>query len=463
MRILLAAVVLCACIHDPEPPAPETPDGGMGDAGSAAPSIADVLDCGTAGSAGGLPAGNDLRRIELDPAAFPSARCNDGTQAVFYVRPAATVAGRSRWMIQLQGGGGCHDAATCAKRWCSVDSNIGMEHMTARMAPTGLVGQGVLARDAANPYADANHVLLRYCSSDNHGGRTGPLDVETVHPVTGDAVKFRIEFHGRDILDAVIATLRKDGGPIDATLPDLDDATDVVLAGASAGGGGVIGNADYLEEILRTKSTNATALRFVALIDSTFSPANEALDWGTSTLCTNQTLCTWQAILTFFSKLYARETDASCMAWHAAHAPGSEWLCQDSDHIVRNHVTTPFFMRQGLRDRLLGPNAVESLVSVPGRGLMTEQLFTSIVHDDLLALANLRTTAEEAAAITTTPGAFGPPCMKHETLSDNANALGVSVTTSGTAYTMFGLFSNWQRAQGVSSVVYDPTMTATCP
>ncbi len=461
MRILLFAVSFCvwSCVDDPPPLPPVASDGGVeSDATPAAPSIADVLECGTVGDAGSLPEGTDLRRVVIDPAIFPDARCNDGTQAVFYVRPADTVAGRNRWVIQLQGGGGCHDANDCAKRWCSIDSHIGMEHMTSRSAPPGITGDGILARRPENPYGDANHVLLRYCSSDNHGGRA-EVDVDATHPITNEPVRFHLAFRGRDILDAMIATLRKDGAMVDASMPDLDDGVDVLLAGASAGAGGVIGNADYLGEILRAHHTGSGVLRFTALVDSTFGAPAAGLDWSTSTMCSSRSLCTWEAIMTYFQQMYARETDASCNAMHATDA----WMCQDTDHMIHHHVTTPFFIRQGLRDRLLVDNAVDAMATVPGQGLMTEQLATGLMRADLLSLANLRSTAEEAAEITTVPGVFGPPCAKHETLSDNPNTYMASLTTANTTYRMFDLLSNWQAGQGVNAVIYDPTMAFACP
>ncbi|MFN0245756.1 MAG: pectin acetylesterase-family hydrolase [Kofleriaceae bacterium] len=462
-RPLVLLLVVAAGCADDSSNTNTTPDGGvdpMPDAAPAAPSIADVLDCGTVGSAGGLPQGMDLVKVELDPTLFPKARCNDGTQSVFYVRPAATVAGRGRWMLQLQGGGGCHDPESCARRWCSVDTNMGMEHMTSRNAPDAIGGQGILTRDSRNPYADANHVFVRYCSSDNHGGRTDPIDVDAHHPITMEPLRFRIEFHGREILDAVLSTLRHDGASIPG-MPDLDDATDVVLAGASAGAGGVISTADHVGEVLRANNGNAAALRFAALIDSTFGPSDQALDWSTSTMCTGQDLCTFGAIMTYFSQMHVRDTDASCHAYHASR-PGTEWMCQDLDHILRHHIATPFFVRQGLRDRLIMPNAVESMVTVPGRGLMTEALFEELVRAELALLANLPATAEEGGSITRVPGVFAPPCTKHETLSDNANAFGVSVTVNTVARTMFDAFTLWQSGQN-QPVIWSMGMPADCP
>ncbi len=59
-----------------------------------------------------------LHRVDIDPVEFPHAVCSDGTSPSFYVREASTLADENRWVIHLQGGGGCTDEATCRARWC---------------------------------------------------------------------------------------------------------------------------------------------------------------------------------------------------------------------------------------------------------------------------------------------------------------------------------------------------------
>ena len=106
-------LVLASCGSDPDADA-GTVDAGATDAGADAgdvdagtdvPSIADVLECGRNG-AGGLARGRDaslLQRHDVDLAAFPEALCNDGTGAVFYVRPHEGDANRHRWVIPAPG------------------------------------------------------------------------------------------------------------------------------------------------------------------------------------------------------------------------------------------------------------------------------------------------------------------------------------------------------------------------
>lgn len=472
MRTMMLVLVLAGCASA------ERPDLAADRALVAVvPPISQVLaDCGAPGEVPGLAAGTDLQRVDIDLAAFPEARCNDGSGATFFFRPSATQGGRARWVIQLQGGGGCRTPDACARRWCSVGTNFGMRQMTSTLLPAaGTVGRGVLYRGAqfTNPYDDANHVLLPYCASDTHAGRTGTLVIDAQHPVTGAPVQFSMAFQGQAVFDAMIATLRRDGAAPPAytlgggavALPDLDGALEVLLAGASAGGGGVINNVDRLRDLLRTHSTacNASCPLVRALIDSTFGPSNETLDWSTSTMCATAGACTWEDVLGLATSMYPTSGDTSCESWHAAFAPATAYLCDDTDHVVRNHVTTPFMMRMGLRDELLSDNAIASGVSVPNEGPMTLPLFSRLVRDQLAALGQIAVTAEEGAAISTVPAAFGPPCPDHETLSSNIAVYNVQVRAAGALHTMFDVYDNWISSALPRAAIWGPGDPVICP
>lgn len=468
------ALLLAACGSVTNNPLPDgavaedaAPD--TTDAVVVVPSIAEVLDCGEAASAGGLAAGTDLQRVDIDLAAFPDARCNDGTAGTFYFRPATTSQGASRWVIQLQGGGGCGSPDGCARRWCSVDTNFGMTQMSATLAPAGGIGaDGILYRGAAhaNPIADANQVFVRYCSSDGWAGSTGPLEVDAVHPVSAEPIRYRIDFRGRDILDAVIATLRQDGASVPAytlgggsvVLADLDTANNVLLAGASAGGAGAIQNVDRLATMLRATNTCGgvdCSLEVTTLIDSIFGPRGDELDWSTSVPCTEEGSCTFEAVLAAARSTYPIAADESCLSWHATNAPGTAYLCNDAGHVIRNHVTTPMMVRMGIFDQLIGSNYIESGASIPGVGAMTAPRFGQLVHDQLVELSRLRALAEEGAAIPREPATFGPPCLDHETLSANPSVFDVTVTAMNAPRTMFDVFGAWRTGGAPTHAVWD--------
>ncbi|HRC56614.1 MAG TPA: pectin acetylesterase-family hydrolase [Kofleriaceae bacterium] len=432
----------------------------------AVPTIAQALNCGAPSTAGLLTRAMELQRVDLDPALFPLARCNDGTPATFYFRPGSTAAGRERWVIQLQGGGGCRSGDSCAARWCSTDSNFGTTHMSSAQAPTdGIRADGILDNSAglANPMATWNHVFVRYCTSDTWSGATGPMTVASHHPITGAAVSFQIEFNGRAVLDAVVKMLRRDGTAAlnyrfvgGGTLPDLDTAKTVILAGASAGGGGVANSADYLGDLLRSKNPcqGAGCLEYRAIIDSTFGPDGLTLDWSTSDACLQHGLCTWKDLVTDGTAMFDRHGDQSCETWHAANDPQNLWQCDETDHVIRHHITTPMLLRMGLVDQLISGNSIDSGVSVPGRGPMTLALFTELVRAQL-ALHGSLTVAEERSAMTL-PALYGPNCPKHETISANSSVYGVTIGVGGVRKTMFDIFTAWRAAGAPTQVVQAP-------
>lgn len=458
LRPLLLLFPLAACADLAAPPEPtSTPTSQP----VAVPTIAQALSCGAPSTAGLLTRALELQRVDLDPAVFPLARCNDGTSATFYFRPGTTATGRERWAIQLQGGGGCNTPDSCAARWCSIGTNFGTTHMSSMQAPAdGIRADGILddAAGLGNPMATWNHVFIRYCSSDNWSGTTGPVVVDSHHPVTGAAVQFQIEFNGRAIIDAVLKMLRRDGTGVltyrfgsGGVLPDLDSAKAVVFAGASAGGGGVANNADYVGAQLRARNLCPSCLEYRVIIDSTFGPDADVLDWSTSSLCTQQGLCTWQDILAAGTAMFPRNGDASCETWHAANDPGRQWLCKDTDHLIRHHVTSPMLLRMGQVDQLISENSIDSGVSVPGRGPMSLTLFRELVRDQLVAHGALVGAEERAQMVA--PAIYGPICPKHETISHNPSTYGVTIGVGGARRTMFDIFTNWRNGLAPSQAV----------
>jgi hypothetical protein len=436
------------------------------------PRIDEVLTCGVDGNIGGLAASSSntaLERKTLDTARFPDALCNDGSAAVVYIRPAARSEDADKWVLELMGGGGCNSVAACARRWCGVETNFSRTQMTSLTSPARSQGTGILARPEAggppmvNPWADWNHVLVKYCSSDTWRGTARDVVVDTVHPKTGEPVTFRMHFLGRRILEAVIATLRADGGPplTYGALPmaDLDDATEVVFAGASAGGGGVTFNLDWLAETLR--ATNPEV--FVSgLIDSTFGPDLTALDFSQSTFCEAEGTCTVEAFLTrgrvAQDTLWRATPEETCDAAHVSNGEG--WRCASDTFVMLNHLTTPFFVRQGLADGLISDVYVEGGLRYGGQP-MDLRAFGGLVRDHLRTFPTLAETALEGTALTKAPGAFGPACSKHETLRSNGDTFAVTITV-GEPLAMFDVWQRWRLGQSPSVVVTETPADTRC-
>jgi hypothetical protein len=340
-----------------------------------------------------------------------------------------------------------------------------MTQMSSVLAPAdGIDGDGILYRGPlrASPFEDANHVLIRYCSSDSWSGRSGPLSFASVDPVSGAAISYSIDFRGADILDAVFATLRHDGVPApvytiddsNTAMPDLDAASRVVFAGASAGGAGIINNGDRIrDELLANDLDGVIEVRL--LIDSIFGPNAEDLDWNFTPLCT-QAICDWSDILIPSVAMFERHGDDSCDTWHAANDPATAWLCDDTDHVIRHHVTTPMMVRMGLWDSLISRNLIDANVHDAAGNPMTVPLFAQLVHDQLLALPQIAVAGQTEETAPVAPALYGPQCAKHETLSSNAATFDVRIGRGGVPFRMFDVWMNWVAGAANSQIVFSP-------
>lgn len=485
MRALFAwtVVSLLGCAPEPKDDADDTVETAETDDTTetptdTTPTIDEALDCGTMGDAGGIGGGTALQRVDLDLDRFPHAHCNDGTPGFFYFRPATSAETADKWIIQLQGGGSCDSGEACFERWCSVDTAFGMQGMTATASPVqGIRDGGILNRamGVQNPLADYNQVFVRYCSSDTWSGTAGDVVLTAPHPVTGEDVTARLFFEGRNIVDAVLTTLRQDGAPAlsytldggSTALSDLDDATFVSLAGASGGGAGTIFNADRVGELLREHNTACQAgtcpLEYRVLIDSIFGPTRETLDYTQTPLCTELGLCDYAA---HYSSVYSDGDwvmkgsieEASCATYHAAD--GELWRCADAGHVVRNHVTTPLFVRMGLADSLISDSYVEPGFAYNGERVDI-RLFGNLVAEQLVALTD-PANAEEGDAFTVAPGVFGPACPRHETLSDDGSTYETTVNHTTEPTPMFRAIVGWLAGLSPVAVVSEDGRDATC-
>lgn len=445
----------------------------LGLCAGAQPLLPGAFGPGEPGAAGAAPPGTDLFRFDLND---PAAVCNDGTPALMFVRRASELVDINRWQIHLQGGGGCRDGQSCAQRWRSIDTNFGASKMSNFFAPTSIDGRGILSTSPENNFATWNHVYLYYCSSDSWSGRGH--DVVTSADTGAGPIPYRIHFHGADILDVSIGNLRGAGGgvtysedgEIQIPMPDLDDATDVILSGSSAGGTGVVKNADRIFDVLRSNNNQCATpedcpLRLAAVVDASYSASLEGLDHSTSTLCSNQGLCTYDDLFSsewtdVSQGFWSADGEDSCLAAHAATL--DQWRCADSTHLLENHLAGPFFVRMDTQDSLLGPNFVGMQFSLNSQ-LVTMQEFGEIVEQQLLAIEDIALTSEEprAAGPLEPPGAFGAQCQHHVTISADGPFLRLTapLDLTGAPITTNDLLWSWYNATGSREAI-EPFMQA---
>lgn len=427
---------------------------------AAALPIQDAFSCGKPGVAGGLASGTDMTRYTIDTARHPEAICNDGTPAVFYYAPATTAEDRGKWLIFLQGGGSCGSGQACAERWCSVDTNFGMDKMTSSLSKPAIRADGLLEPALRNRFGTWNRVLVFYCSSDTWAGRA--TTTTTATSTTGQTREYLIHFKGSCIVDAVLDTLRNAGGAAtarrrvtrhaseDAPWPDLDSATHVIFAGSSGGGNGVRNNADRVGAKLR--ATNPGLADYRAFIDAIGVIRHSDLDYTGTTMCAQDPAgCSYE---TFTRAMWERTDlafhdsrgDESCVGWHTANAPGSEWLCGDNEHVVMNHVTTPFLLRVDLQDQLVAGNFVEA-------GFGTYAEYGAKLEREM---RNLPLPEEPRGA---TPGQFIPQCRHHEAVTSNEAVYQVRVN----GITLHDLVWNWWRGAMPQQTIQTFTAPGTAP
>lgn len=436
------------------------------------PSIQDALSCrvpakGDAGANGVSTAA--LQRQDIDTKVFPNAVCNDGSPAVLYFRPYDGEANRDKWVIALAGGGDCSDPQGCADRWCGVGTNFDSDNMSSDYAGNGRPTEGIFACTDANPFANWNQVFVKYCTSDVWTGEALGLSLDAKDPKSGAPVNFMISFAGAYAFDAAITTLRKDGGAPPLTyvrtktqMSDLDNASEVVLAGGSAGGAGVIYNLDRLAALLQDAPKKPVVR---GLIDSVTGPTLANLGYESSTACANGGACTYEAL---FKAAAARNetvlhklTDDSCLDWHRKNAPGTEWKCFDQTHVLQNHVTTPFFVRMGLADQQISSNYIGAGYSYQGK-VLTTLTFATLDHEMLSGLQQAVMNGEEKSAMTKPPGIFAPSCNNHYTIFEDDTTYNVSIPVGGKQVTLMDTWNNWIGGKSPDVVISSDPKTDHC-
>lgn len=248
-----------------------------------------------------------LQRFAVRDATHRNAVCNDGSPAVYYFRPGSGE-GVNRWVIFLAGGGFCFSIESCILRQV-----LNPELMTSLDAPPTVQVDGLLSDvKARNPdFYNANHVAIVYCSSDLFSGNRPQSEATAGYA-----------FRGWTIFHTVVADLKsRTGGP------NLSAATEVLLAGTSAGGDGVMVHLDWLASQLRNAKVRG-------LNDAGWIPEANTLPLNPA-----QSEILKQAVL-----LWNGKPDVSCVNAN----PSQKGRCYLSS--VYPYLTTPLFVQESQWD-----------------------------------------------------------------------------------------------------------------
>lgn len=408
-----------------------------------APMIGDALAdlCGAYTPGSAEVAGDALWKVTLDD---PDALCNDGTPAVMYVRPSTGGVHTNRWLIYLQGGAACSDLASCVERYCGTG-----KYTKAKMSSTWTnpsMGESALTeRDGENPFGEANQVVVHYCSSDFWTGTKSDTVLTDEESYPGQAV--RLHFRGRDIVRAAVEKLL--AGPVtadenDVTVPSLADAELLVFAGSSAGGRGAEHNLDWV-------AAQVPDAEVYGWFDAYMPPTYDDMGADGPTVAEYDETVRWPEI---YEARYGMWLEESCAAWHPAE---ERWLCGNAEHLVLHHVTTPFFVRQDLRDAVVGERYLSAGVSASA--------LATVWADTLDRVHEVPATAEEADAMTRAPGVYAPNCGQHVGLNDAAWLYESVVRDDDpdeTPYTHRSAFAAWFAGAPVEVLDTEPRSRSVC-
>eukprot|EP00118_Oscarella_pearsei_P003276 m.13707 g.13707 ORF g.13707 m.13707 type:complete len:454 (+) comp25158_c0_seq2:2226-3587(+) len=159
--------------------------------------------------------------------------CNDRSPSGYYLRSSE---GSKIWIIYLEGGGYCYDEQMCNERFSNLDEQ---PHMTSDRWRPKKTGTGILSASIEeNPsWWNANAVFVPYCSSDVWSGNQ-----------TFEDAKNGYVFMGARIIREVVEELLTKG---------MMDARQILLAGSSAGGVGVMLNIDRVARQVKEAGSKA--------------------------------------------------------------------------------------------------------------------------------------------------------------------------------------------------------------
>ncbi|XP_065184285.1 palmitoleoyl-protein carboxylesterase NOTUM-like [Sycon ciliatum] len=261
----------------------------------------------------------------------PYPTCNDGSPSGFYLqRPTID---STTWVIYLEGGDFCADAASCQTRQRQQHARTSSTNWGLLKIPGSTENQGILSsQERINPYLhSANKVYMPYCSSDFWSGtQTGRSNNETSG---GEFV-----FSGALIFRAVVADLIKREG--------LATATRVIISGSSSGGLGVLLHIDYLRQALMSAGA-VPDLRVQGIMDSAWYAHDAANCTKTVNVETRSRNCLDTSALNQMKagyRYWSGFVPATC-----TQASTKPWLCYIAS-VLRPTVQSDIFVFQWYYD-----------------------------------------------------------------------------------------------------------------
>ncbi|MGQ0504551.1 MAG: pectin acetylesterase-family hydrolase [Myxococcaceae bacterium] len=147
---------------------------------------------------------------------FPGTKCDDGSPTGLGINVGTS----NNVLVFFAGGGACWDYLTCYQYNAAMHGPYGATQFNADLAKLG-PGTLVDRTDLSNPFRTWSVVFLPYCTGDLHAGNAVRMYQDRTY-----------HHAGRTNTQAFLSRL----------LPTFPSAEKIVVAGASAGGGGALFN-----------------------------------------------------------------------------------------------------------------------------------------------------------------------------------------------------------------------------
>ena len=288
------------------------------------------------------------------------ARCMDGTPAGYYFSGNTS---SHQWIIDLEGGGECASKEACSPK---VLTALGSSKYFKKE-----IGFGFIARGPR--FQTFNRVFVPYCSQDLWTGQRRTATNET----------FSFFFSGHLILDAILTDLERVGG--------LNEASDIILTGESAGGIGVWPNLDWLAaRYSNAVATDAPIAGFYFWADPYTGPGH------TSSALVDFRETAWPSHVALWQSF----VDADCAA---AIEP---WRCVLANNTYP-FITSPHFIIEAQSDKVvLGAHDWVPTSQAPHWSAPVVAYLKEWAHNMSIALS-------PAMAASSPNGVFSPACFIH--------------------------------------------------
>lgn len=311
------------------------------------------------------------------------AVCLDGSAPAVYFKPADTAkdpSAATKWVLFLKGGGWCVNPTSCAER---SRTTIGSsKNLPQQFSFTGYMDSDPME----NPtFHNFNRVILWYCDGAMFASdREDPVSVQDPEDPSKNVTLY---FRGRRVLDYMLEELQ---GPRFG----MDNATEVLLGGTSAGG-----TATYLlaDHVAGRMPSSVTKFRAVPVSGLMTAHLNVFGDPG------------FIGEMQSLSELHNTSGAPGCLA---AMPAGEQWKCVFANYSYA-YSKTPFFVMQSVLDsqnvRQWADDTVLACASTNYNRCTPENIgvLKTLYHD---FMKDLRTTPKFSGA---GEGGFLETCSSH--------------------------------------------------